>query len=265
MTLAELRFLEEQFFTKEEKQLSKHRKKQLIKEVKQIKSLSLSKVEPKTENQSLAFNSFFSGKNLLLHGVAGTGKTFISMYLSLYEIMYGRSCLKNVTLVRSAVPTRDIGFLPGTEKQKQEAYELPYKPMMANLFNRGDAYGILKTKGLIHFMTTSYIRGVTLDDTIVIVDECQNMTFHELDSIITRLGNNSRIIFCGDYKQSDFVGTRENTGIDPFMRILKRINSFDCIDFDYNDIVRSGLVRDYIIAKDGRYNDFRTRTCSLTS
>lgn len=250
MTLAEIKYLEDFYHSIEVSEEIKHRRSKQKKRLKQIKTISLSKIEPKTTNQELAFNSFFSNKNLLLHGVAGTGKTFISLYLALYEVLYGQNFLKNVTLVRSAVPTRDMGFLPGNEKQKQEAYELPYKKIVSDLFDRGDSYGILKTKNIITFMTTSYIRGITLDDRIVIVDECQNMTFHELDSIITRLGDNSKIIFCGDYRQSDFMGTKENSGIKSFMKILKKMKRFDFIEFEYDDIVRSGLVKDYIITKD---------------
>ena len=202
--------------------------------------LSLAEIEPLTKNQLIAFES---DKNLLLHGIAGTGKTFISCYLAFDDMVKG--VYNNLVIIRSAVPTRDIGFLPGTEKEKASVYEEPYKEIALELFQRGDAYEILKTKGLVHFMTTSFVRGITLKETVIIIDECQNMTFHELDSIITRVGTNCRVIFCGDFRQSDL----KTNGLESFMEILKNMGSFDFIDFEIKDIVRSEFVKDYIIAK----------------
>ncbi len=202
--------------------------------------LSLAEIEPLTKNQLIAFES---DKNLILHGLAGTGKTFISCYLAFDDMVKG--VYNNFVIIRSAVPTRDIGFLPGSEKEKASVYEEPYKEIALELFQRGDAYEILKTKGLVHFMTTSFIRGITLKNTIIMIDECQNMTFHELDSIITRVGENCRVIFCGDFRQSDL----KSNGLESFMDILRNMGSFDFIDFEIKDIVRSEFVKDYIIAK----------------
>lgn len=202
--------------------------------------LSLAEIEPLTKNQLIAFES---DKNLLLHGIAGTGKTFISCYLAFDDMV--KNVYNNLVIIRSAVPTRDIGFLPGSEKEKASVYEEPYKEIALELFQRGDAYEILKTKGLVHFMTTSFVRGITLKETVIIIDECQNMTFHELDSIITRVGTNCRVIFCGDFRQSDL----KSNGLESFMEILKNMGSFDFIDFEIKDIVRSEFVKDYIIAK----------------
>lgn len=202
--------------------------------------LSLAEIEPLTKNQLEAFES---DKNLILHGIAGTGKTFISCYLAFDDMVKG--VYNNLVIIRSAVPTRDIGFLPGSEKEKASVYEEPYKEIALELFQRGDAYEILKTKGLVHFMTTSFVRGITLKDAVIMVDECQNMTFHELDSIITRVGNNCRVIFCGDFRQSDL----KTNGLESFMEILKNMGAFDFIDFEIKDIVRSEFVKDYIIAK----------------
>ena len=202
--------------------------------------LSLAEIEPLTKNQLEAFES---DKNLILHGIAGTGKTFISCYLAFDDMVKG--VYNNLVIIRSAVPTRDIGFLPGSEKEKASVYEEPYKEIALELFQRGDAYEILKTKGLVHFMTTSFVRGITLKDAVIMVDECQNMSFHELDSIITRVGTNCRVIFCGDFRQSDL----KTNGLESFMKILKNMGSFDFIDFEIKDIVRSEFVKDYIIAK----------------
>ena len=203
-------------------------------------SLVLQEIEPLTQNQLIAFDS---EKHMLLHGVAGTGKTFISCYLAFDDMVKGQ--YEKLILIRSAVPTRDIGFLPGNEQEKSAIYEAPYKDIAVELFQRGDAYEILKTKGIVHFMTTSFIRGVTLRDAVIIVDECQNMTFHELDSIITRVGQNCRVIFCGDFRQSDL----SKNGLKDFVRILKAMESFDLIDFEIKDIVRSDFVKSYITAK----------------
>lgn len=202
--------------------------------------LTLSEIEPLTQNQVAAFES---DKHLVLHGVAGTGKTFISCYLAFDDMI--KSSYNKLIIIRSAVPTRDIGFLPGNEKEKSAIYEEPYKDICVELFQRGDAYEILKTKSLVNFMTTSFIRGVTLRNAVIIVDECQNMSFHELDSIITRVGEECRIIFCGDFRQSDL----SKNGLKDFIRIVKAMDQFDLIDFEIKDIVRSGFVKDYITVK----------------
>jgi phosphate starvation-inducible protein PhoH len=207
--------------------------------------LVLEEVEPLTQNQVRAFES---EKNLVLHGVAGTGKTFVAAYLALDDMSKGY--YRQLVIIRSAVPTRDMGFLPGSDKEKSAVYEEPYKDIAVELFQRGDAYDILKQKGLVHFMTTSFIRGITLNNSVIFIDECQNMTFHELDSIITRVGRDCRIIFSGDFRQDDFHNKRgEQSGLSDFLNILEATGKFDMIDFKVKDIVRSDLVRDYIIAK----------------
>lgn len=203
-------------------------------------NLDLQEIEPLTKNQVVAFES---NRNLMLHGVAGTGKTFISCYLAFDDMV--KNIYERLVIIRSAVPTRDIGFLPGNEKEKASVYEEPYKDICIELFQRGDAYEILKTKGLVHFMTTSFIRGVTLRNATIMIDECQNMSFHELDSIITRIGQGCRVIFCGDFRQADL----EKNGLKDFARILKAMDQFDFIDFDIKDIVRSEFVKHYITAK----------------
>jgi phosphate starvation-inducible PhoH-like protein len=204
-------------------------------------NFSLKIVEPLTQGQLQVFES---DKHLMLHGCAGTGKTFISLYLALDDIE--KAIYNKVILIRSAVSTREIGFLPGTEAEKARIYEQPYVGIFQELFERGDdPYGQLKSKGIVQFMTTSYLRGITLNNAIVIVDECQNMTFHELDSIITRIGHNCRVIFCGDFFQSDL----HSNGIIKFMEILEQMHEFDFIEFGISDIVRSDLVKSYLITK----------------
>lgn len=210
---------------------------------------SLRQTRPLTENQQTTFESFYQGKNLMLHGVAGTGKTYISMYLALEEVLRQDSMYNNVIVVRSVVPSRDMGFLPGNQKEKAKVYEEPYRDICDSLFGRGDGYDILATKGLVSFTTTSYLRGITFSDAIVIVDECQNLNGHECDTVITRVGENSRIIFCGDYKQTD-LNCKERSGFLSFNQVIKSMGCFDFIEFGVQDVVRSGLVKEYILAKE---------------
>ena len=213
-------------------------------------NFNLKHVEPLTENQKRSFEAYQQGKNLMLHGIAGTGKSFISLYLSLNQILSENSVYKKLVIVRSVVPTRDMGFLPGSSKEKAKVYESPYYAICSELFGRGDAYDYLKNKNLVEFISTSFIRGVTLNDCIIVVDEIANLTLHELDSVITRVGKNCRIIFSGDFRQSDFTKDQEKNGLNDFMRIIKRMKSFEFIDFQREDIVRSKMVKDYIISKE---------------
>lgn len=212
-------------------------------------NVNLKPISPLTDNQRKTFEAYRAGKNLMLHGMAGTGKTFISMYLALNDVI-NKESYDNVTIVRSVVPTRDMGFLPGSQNEKSKAYEMPYFPIATDLFGRGDAYDLLKNKKLINFITTSFIRGTTINDSVIIVDEVENMTAHELDSVITRVGKNCKIIFCGDYRQTDFIKESDRNGLLGFMRVLEEMESmFASIEFGQDDIVRSGLVKQYIIAK----------------
>jgi phosphate starvation-inducible protein PhoH len=216
----------------------------------QQRGLQLKHIKPLTNNQVKTFDSYAKDKNLMLHGTAGTGKTFILMYLALNEILSEYSTFNKIVIIRSVVPSRDMGFLPGSAATKAAVYEAPYYGICSELFGRGDAYDILKNKGLIEFQTTSFVRGITFNNAIVIVDELQNLSFHENDSIITRVGENCKILFCGDFRQTDLDKDSEKSGILKFMRILKQIKSFDSVEFNKNDIVRSELVKQYIIAKE---------------
>jgi phosphate starvation-inducible PhoH-like protein len=211
-------------------------------------NMQLRSISPLTENQRRTFEAYRTGKNLMLHGMAGTGKTYISMYLALNDVI-NRESYDNITIVRSVVPTRDMGFLPGNQREKSQAYEMPYFPIAQDLFGRGDAYEVLKQKNLVKFITTSFIRGTTINDSVIIVDEVENMTFHEIDSVITRVGKNCRIVFCGDFRQSDLQKNEDRSGLIRFMDIVDKLRNFEYIEFEQDDIVRSGLVRDYIIAK----------------
>jgi predicted ribonuclease YlaK len=212
-------------------------------------------IEPLTDNQKILFDSYKKEKHLVAYGCAGTGKTFITLYNALRDVLDERSPYDKIYIVRSLVATREIGFLPGDHEDKSSLYQIPYKNMVKYMFEMPDdasfemLYGNLKTQGTISFWSTSFIRGTTLDNAIIIVDEFQNLNFHELDSIITRVGENSKIMFCGDATQSDLIKTNEKNGIIDFMKILRAMPSIDIVEFGVDDIVRSGFVKEYILAK----------------
>ena len=226
-----------------------------IKRKKPINADCLLNISPLTDNQEKLFNSFEDGKNIVAYGAAGTGKTFITLYNAIQDVLDERSPYEKIYIVRSLVSTREIGFLPGDREDKSSLYQIPYKNMVKHMFAMPDdasfemLYGNLKTQGTISFWSTSFIRGTTLDKAIIIVDEFQNLNFHELDSIITRVGEDTKIMFCGDATQSDLIKTNEKNGIVDFMKILRVMPSFDIIEFGIEDIVRSGLCKEYIIAK----------------
>ena len=228
------------------------------KQMKRKKPLSadyLVKIEPLNDNQKRLYDSYKKGKHLIAYGVAGTGKTFISLYNAINDVLSENTPYEHIYLVRSLVATREIGFLPGDHEDKADIYQIPYKNMVKYMFQMpSDAdfemlYGNLKGQDTIKFWSTSFLRGTTLDNSIVIVDEFQNLNFHELDSIITRVGENTRIVFCGDASQSDLVKTNDRNGIVDFMNVLRKMPSFDIIEFGIDDIVRSGLVKEYLTAK----------------
>lgn len=212
---------------------------------------NLNNIHPITDNQVHTFNAYEDGSNIFLHGCAGTGKTFISIYLALREIENGNTSVRKLVIIRTAQSSKDIGFLPGSEKQKLEVYEAPYRAICAQLYNRADAYEILKQKGIIEFHSTSYLRGTTIDDAIIIIDECQNQRYTELRTVLTRTGDNSRIILCGDTKQDDLTSERykESSGLHDMMRVFERMGDMTVIQFGIDDIVRSGFVKSFIIAE----------------
>jgi phosphate starvation-inducible protein PhoH len=212
-------------------------------------------IEPLTDNQKELFRCYENNQNVVAYGCAGTGKTFITLYNALKDVLDEKTPYEKIYLVRSLVATREIGFLPGDHEDKSSLYQIPYKNMVKFMFEMPtDAdfemlYGNLKTQGTISFWSTSFIRGTTLDNAVIIVDEFQNLNYHELDSIITRVGENSKIMICGDATQTDLVKSAERTGIADFMKILRIMPSIDIIEFGVDDIVRSGLVKEYLLAK----------------
>ena len=212
-------------------------------------------IEPITPNQTTAFAHYNEGKNLFLYGAAGTGKTFITLYMALKQVLDPLTPYNKVVLVRSLVSTREIGFLPGDHEDKSALYQIPYKNMVKYMFELATdndfemLWGNLKAQESVTFWSTSFIRGTTLDASIVIVDESQNLNFHELDSIITRVGEDTKIMFCGDVAQTDLIRTNEKNGILDFQKIISMMPEFAQVEFGVDDIVRSGLVKSYITSK----------------
>ena len=208
-----------------------------------------------TKNQTEVIKEYKKGKCLFLYGSAGTGKTFITLYHALKEVLDPKTQYQRVYVVRSLMPTREIGFLPGDEEDKSALYQVPYDNMVRFMFKMPTEdqfdflYDRLRQQGSLMFLSTSFLRGITLDNAIIFVDECQNLIFHELDTIMTRVGQDSKIMFCGDFDQSDLSKEREREGLGNFMKIINEMKEFYSCEFDIGDIVRSGLVRSYIVQK----------------
>ena len=221
----------------------------------EITSKHLVNIKPVTDNQKIVFESWKTGQSQFLYGAAGTGKTFVSLYLALQEVLDTTTKWDKVIIVRSLIPTREIGFLPGDENDKSALYQVPYSNMVQFMFEQPNEqafqmlYDKLVNQGTLYFLSTSFLRGLTFDNAIIIVDECQNLNFHELDTITTRLGQDSKISFCGDFSQSDLLKTHERNGLWDFLRIAEEMKEFNCTEFTIGDIVRSGFVRNYLIQK----------------
>ena len=226
-----------------------------MKRKKPINTDMMREIEPLTPHQQDLYAAYAEDKNVVAYGCAGTGKTFITLYNALRDVLDPETPYEKIYIVRSLVATREIGFLPGDHEDKSTLYQIPYKHMVKYMFEMPTEadfqmlYGNLKTQGTIDFWSTSFIRGTTFDRTIVIVDEYQNLNYHELDSIMTRVGAQSKIMFCGDATQTDLIKQNEKNGIIEFMRILRLMPSVDVVEFGVEDIVRSGLVKEYLLAK----------------
>ena len=236
------------------KRFTRRQKKQQAVENESVinKKFAMKRIQPMTETQKELFQSYASGKNIANIGSAGTGKTYVSLYLALEDVLENEE-YERVIIIRSAVQSREQGFMPGSLTDKMGYYETPYIDIVNDLFGRADAYQIMKQKNQVQFMSTSFVRGLTFDNAIIIVDECQNMTYQELDTVITRVGESSKIVFCGDMKQDDLKISKHRqdvSGLKDFIRVVSKMEDFTVVEFTTDDIVRSGLVKQYLIAKE---------------
>ena len=211
---------------------------------------SLKKIKPLTENQERTFEAYESGNHLVLSGSAGSGKSFLAMYLGLKDLLEDSSHYNRIIIIRSAVPSRDLGFVPGTLEEKAKIYQEPYQNIVNELIGRGDAWHFLMNKEIIEFQTTSFLRGLTFRDCIIIFDEFQSATFHESCTVLTRIGENCRFILCGDYNQNDLVKGKEKTGYSEIVDILSEISNVSIVQFGIQDIVRSGFVKEFLTVKE---------------
>ncbi len=206
-------------------------------------------VKPMTEAQRQMMFAYKEGMHVIAHGSAGTGKSFVACSLALDDLFSRK--VEKIVIIRSAVETRSVGFLPGSLDEKAEPYKIPYKQIINSLCNNGTAWDILAKKFMIEFITTSYVRGITLDDCVVIVDEYQNLNWHEMNSIVTRVGKNCQLIIIGDNRQCDLTSKREASCHDQLLRVTAEMpNWFDSIHFLPHDIVRSDFVKDWIITSE---------------
>lgn len=221
-------------------------KRKTAAETTQKQHFSLKKITPLTENQTKTFDEYNKGNHLILFGSAGSGKSFLAMYLAMDELLQSNSYYNKIIIIRSAVPTRDLGFVPGTLEEKSKIYQEPYMNIVNELIGRGDAWHFLLNKEIIEFQTTSFLRGLTFKNCIIIFDEFQSATFHEIDSVLTRVGENCRFMLCGDFNQNDLNMRKEKSGFQSAMNILKNMNHVSSIEFGINDVVRSGFVREYL-------------------
>ena len=245
-------FFEDDYVSKKEKRQSRKQKRnQRVAVAKPV--IRVKPILPLTKNQERTFEAFEEGKHLLLHGSAGTGKTFIALGLALGAVSDG-DAPKPIIILRSVVPTRDMGFLPGKLSEKIAVYEEPYRGICNELTGHATGYDYLKKNNFVQFSTTSYLRGLTFRDNIVIVDEVQNLGWGELSTVITRMGEGCRVIFCGDFRQSDLIRNSDKDGLKHFMSILKLTGEFSSIEFTSADIVRSGLVKKFIMAQENYEN-----------
>lgn len=207
----------------------------------------LKNIKPLNEAQRSMFEAYFDENHIVASGSAGTGKSFIALYLALNDLLTKGSKFKKIIIVRSAVPSRDIGFLPGSIDEKMSVYETPYKDIFSNLLGKKDAYDSLKENEKLVFMPTSYVRGLTWDDSIVLVDEAQNLTISELNSVMTRIGDNTKVIICGDIAQNDLVNKKNDiSGFIQGLKIFHNMDNMQVINFTEHDIVRSTFVKKWI-------------------
>jgi phosphate starvation-inducible protein PhoH len=239
----DLEFLSEMNFSNTEAKKAGPKKRYSIHDLKAI--------NPLNEAQRQLFEAYIMGSNVVASGSAGTGKSFCALWLALNDVLDSEKPQNKIIIVRSAVATREIGHLPGSAEEKMEPYEAPYKDIVGDLLRKEKAYDDLKELGKIVFMPTSFVRGMTWDDAVVVVDEAQSMNSHELNSVITRVGKNTKIIICGDLAQNDLIMKKhDQSGFVRMLSITNKMEEFDVVTFTRHDICRSAFVKAWICASE---------------
>lgn len=214
-------------------------------------------INPMTRNQQRVFDLWEDDYNITLAGSAGTGKSLCTIYLALQEILGTIDNRKydKLIIIRSAVASRDLGFLPGSLEEKMEVYEQPYMQIFDFLFKKKNQYKFMKEAGLVEFHSTAYLRGTTFDNCIIILDEAASLNYHEISTVITRVGTNAKIITIGDTKQNDLIYKKNDTsGFAKFLEISNRMPSMRNVYFNIQDVCRSGLVKEFLVA-DEQYDE----------
>lgn len=208
-------------------------------------------LHPLTQAQEDFFRAYYESDWVVSYGSAGTGKTLLALYLSILDVLDKQQPYNKIIIVRSVVPSREMGHLPGTIEEKQSVYEAPYIDVMSFLCSRSSTYNDMKDAGLIKFESTSFIRGMTFDNSIVIIDEAQNLNFQEINTVVTRLGKTSKLLVLGDIRQNDLLYKKNDiSGFASFIKISEEMKEASLVQFTVNDVVRSGLVKSWILTCD---------------
>ena len=241
-------FFESSTYRRPTKSKRTKEKKRYTEQKIQVKNeLKLKAIKPLTNAQKEVFDLYSKNKNIVMHGSAGTGKTFLALFNAMQDVL-SDSVYTGVYIIRSSVQSRDMGFMPGNKNEKMKVFESPYYGIFSELFGRGDAYDIYKNKGIVKFEPTAFMRGITIKDSIVIIDEAQNCSWQELKTIITRCGENTRILICGDFTQTDLLRKQDQpSGMPNLLQVSECMDSMTKVEFTQKDIVRSGLVKDFLI------------------
>lgn len=209
--------------------------------------LELNLHHPLTENQKRVLKS--RKDHLLVQGPAGTAKTYSVLARGLVKVSAGD--VDQIIIIRSPVEIRKIGHLPGDADEKMDPYAAPYIGLLAEISPKMN-YRALVSKRLLCFTPTTFLRGTTFHNSFVIVDEYQNLSEHELDTVMTRVGQGTQLCVVGDpAAQSDLPRHEQGEQAD----IIDTFASMECVDhvqFSVEDVVRSGFVKDYHIARSER-------------
>jgi phosphate starvation-inducible PhoH-like protein len=202
-------------------------------------------VKARTVNQRKLADEFKLNDLLFAIGPAGTGKTYTAIALAV--MAFRNKAIKRIILTRPAVEAGEhLGFLPGDMKEKLDPYLQPLYDALHDMIPARKLESLMED-GTIHIAPLAYMRGRTLDQACVILDEAQNATINQLKMFLTRMGKNAKFIVTGDLTQID-LPSKSNSGLSYALKILGNIEGISTIYFDNRDIVRHHLVKAIIEA-----------------